>query len=89
MDTGLIFIRRYATFSIHLVMNAHAGDRPTFSIAGVLLLALVFHLVFINSVFDCYFTSHVVHGMQHFRLPTDKTRAKRLVLLVGASAYWQ
>jgi phosphatidylinositol glycan class N len=55
--------------------------RPTFSVSGVLGLALVFHLVFINSVFDCYFTSPVVHGMQHFRVPTAE--AKRLVLIVG------
>jgi GPI ethanolamine phosphate transferase 1 len=54
--------------------------RPT-SIAGVLVLGLVFHLVFINSVFDCYFTSHVVHGMRRFR--TQSAEAKRLVLIVG------
>jgi hypothetical protein len=64
-----------------LIMNAHDIGKPTFSIVGVLLLGLVFHLVFINSVFDCYFTSHVVHGMQHFRV--KQPLAKRLVLLVG------
>jgi phosphatidylinositol glycan class N len=57
------------------------STRPTFSISGVLLLGLVFHLVFINSVFDCYFTSHVVHGMRHFKTQTGE--AKRLVLIVG------
>jgi hypothetical protein len=57
------------------------STRPTFSISGVLLLGLIFHLVFINSVFDCYFTSHVVHGMRHFKTQTGE--AKRLVLIVG------
>jgi hypothetical protein len=68
-----------------LLLLAAMSDvrRPTFSIAGVLVLGLVFHLIFINSVFDCYFTSHVVHGMRRFR--TQSADAKRLVLIVGPS----
>jgi hypothetical protein len=61
------------------------GPKAPFSVLGVLVLGLVFHLVFINSVFDCYFTSPVVHGMQHFRAPAAE--AKRLVLIVGAYIY--
>ncbi|KAI5122738.1 hypothetical protein M0805_009823 [Coniferiporia weirii] len=51
------------------------------STASTLLLGLVFHLVYILSVFDCYFTSPVVHGMQHFN--AGNAEAKRLVLFVA------
>ncbi|KIP05711.1 hypothetical protein PHLGIDRAFT_30805 [Phlebiopsis gigantea 11061_1 CR5-6] len=50
-------------------------------ITKLLLVGLVFHLVYIGTVFDCYFTSPVVHGMQQFRI--DTPGAKRLVLIVG------
>jgi phosphatidylinositol glycan class N len=51
------------------------------STAWTLTLGLVFHLVYIYSVFDCYFTSPVVHGMAHFS--TGKAAADRLVLIIG------
>ncbi|KAL1729115.1 Phosphatidylinositolglycan class N-domain-containing protein [Schizophyllum commune] len=50
-------------------------------IAHLLLLGLVFHLVFIGSVFDCYFTSPVHHGMRSYSL--QRPEAKRLMLIVG------
>jgi phosphatidylinositol glycan class N len=50
----------------------------------LLVLGLVFHLTYIYSVFDCYFTSPVVHGMRHFNVGTAE--AKRLVLVVGILA---
>ncbi|KAH9925611.1 alkaline phosphatase-like protein [Epithele typhae] len=51
------------------------------SVWQLLLIGLVFHLVYIGTVFDCYFTSPVVRGMQQHSLKTAE--AKRLVLIVG------
>lgn len=52
-----------------------------YPVARLLTLGLVFHLIFIYSVFDCYFTSPVVSGMKSFGLP--HAESKRLVLIVG------
>jgi len=52
-----------------------------YSVTWLLMIGLIFHLVFIGSVFDCYFVSPVVKGMQSFRLPSGESR--RLVLVVG------
>jgi hypothetical protein len=51
------------------------------NVLKLLILGLVFHVVFIASVFDCYFTSPVVHGM----IPRQAGlgEAKRIVLIVG------
>ncbi|QUC16716.1 uncharacterized protein UV8b_00957 [Ustilaginoidea virens] len=49
-------------------------------------LAAVFHLVYIYSIFDIYFVSPIVSGMQLFavqRPPSRKPPADRLVLFVG------
>ncbi|CAL1697714.1 unnamed protein product [Somion occarium] len=53
-------------------------DRP---VLRLLLIGLIFHLVYIGTVFDCYFTSPVVNGMQSYGL--DRGPAKRLVLIVA------
>ncbi len=53
-----------------------------FSIAKLLLIGLVFHLVYIASVFDCYFMSPVAHGMKRFNAGS-LSDARRLVLIVG------
>ncbi|CAE6447867.1 unnamed protein product [Rhizoctonia solani] len=60
----------------------------THTTSQILLLGLVFHVVYIYSVFDCYFTSPVVHGMRQHRIfwPHNvhkKAPAKRVVLIVG------
>ena len=49
-------------------------------------IAVVFHLVYIASIFDIYFVSPIVHGMRAFsvpRRPGVEAPAKRLVLYVG------
>ncbi|KAI1816452.1 PigN-domain-containing protein [Poronia punctata] len=51
-----------------------------------LAIAMVFHLVYIYSIFDIYFVSPIVSGMQLFQLdrsPGQKAPADRLVLFVG------
>lgn len=50
---------------------------------GFLALAVVFHLVYIFSIFDIYFVSPIVHGMKPYRVEQDHAPAKRLVLFVG------
>ncbi|KAI0084356.1 Phosphatidylinositolglycan class N-domain-containing protein [Irpex rosettiformis] len=55
--------------------------KKQYPVGKLLLLGLIFHLVYIGSVFDCYFTSPVVHGMKRFK--TESAHAKRLVLIVG------
>ncbi|KAI0815501.1 GPI ethanolamine phosphate transferase 1 [Xylaria sp. FL0064] len=49
-------------------------------------IAMVFHLVYIYSIFDIYFVSPIVSGMQLFQLDRpagEKAPADRLVLFVG------
>ncbi|KAI1619077.1 GPI ethanolamine phosphate transferase 1 [Exophiala viscosa] len=50
---------------------------------GFLTLAVVFHLVYLFSIFDIYFVSPIVHGMRPYRVETDRAPSKRLVLFVG------
>ena len=48
-----------------------------------LALAVVFHLVYIYSIFDIYFVSPIVHGMQAYGVKHTQAPARRLVLYVG------
>ncbi|KAI1481456.1 PigN-domain-containing protein [Daldinia eschscholtzii] len=51
-----------------------------------LAIAMIFHLIYIYSIFDVYFVSPIVSGMQLFRVerpPGVKAPADRLVLFVG------
>ncbi|KAI0061303.1 PigN-domain-containing protein [Artomyces pyxidatus] len=52
-----------------------------YKVAHLLVVGIVFHLVYIGTVFDCYFTSPVVHGMRPHTLGHGES--KRLVLIVG------
>ncbi|OXV08227.1 hypothetical protein Egran_04014 [Elaphomyces granulatus] len=53
---------------------------------GFLTLALIFHLIYVYSIFDIYFVSPIVSGMRSFgvgREPGIEAPARRLVLFVG------
>lgn len=52
-------------------------------ILGFLAIAAVFHMVYMWSIFDVYFVSPIVSGMQAFKVEQPKAPAKRLVLYVG------
>ncbi|RXW15396.1 hypothetical protein EST38_g10459 [Candolleomyces aberdarensis] len=60
------------------------NQNSSFNISKLLILGLLFHVIFIGSVFDCYFTSPVVNGMKSFNV--GSAHAKRLVLIVDATA---
>ncbi|KAF2676430.1 PigN-domain-containing protein [Lentithecium fluviatile CBS 122367] len=48
-----------------------------------LTIAVVFHLVYIYSIFSIYFVSPIVHGMREHQVENQEAPAKRLVLFVG------
>lgn len=48
-----------------------------------LAIAVLFHVVYIYSIFDVYFVSPIVSGMKAFKVDAVKAPAKRLVLYVG------
>jgi phosphatidylinositol glycan class N len=53
---------------------------------GFLLIAAVFHLMYLYSIFDIYFVSPIVSGMRSYAVDRDpgaEAPAKRLVLFVG------
>lgn len=55
-----------------------------------LAIAMIFHLVYLYSIFDIYFVSPIVSGMQLFqvqRSPGEKAPADRLVLFVGTECF--
>ncbi|KAI7369168.1 GPI ethanolamine phosphate transferase [Hortaea werneckii] len=51
--------------------------------AGFLGIAMVFHIIYIYSIFDIYFVSSVVQGMRAYRVEGSPLPAERVVLFVG------
>ncbi len=54
---------------------------------GFLVIAVVFHLIYIYSVFDIYFVSPIVSGMREFSVASTEPPAQRLVLFVGTVSH--
>ena len=54
---------------------------------GFLAIAVIFHLIYIYSIFDIYFVSPIVSGMRHHAVPQEPAPAKRLVLFVGMTLF--
>jgi GPI ethanolamine phosphate transferase 1 len=57
-----------------------------------LVVAMVFHLVYLASIFDVYFVSPIVSGMRLIQIERPqgvRAPADRLVLFVGKGAAWK
>ena len=63
--------------------TAMTPDQTSYNVVRLLVVGLLFHLIYIDSVFDCYFTNSVVHGMRSYGSGDSAAASKRLVLIVG------
>ncbi len=51
-------------------------------VVTLVIVGLLFHIVYVLSIFDIYFRSPIIHGMPPNAAPIEPP-AKRLVLFVG------
>lgn len=66
------------------------GIMASFSRYQFLAIAVVFHFIYIFSIFDIYFVSPIVSGMRLFEIQrpvSSRAPADRLVLFVGMYGY--
>lgn len=55
-------------------------------VLAVLVVGMLFHIIYVFSIFDIYFRTPLVHGMSP--VPCQYTApAKRLVLFVGMASF--
>jgi hypothetical protein len=67
------------TFNVPVAKREAA--KGNYNVGRLLFMSILFCMIFIDSIFDCYFTDPVVNGMESFSM--SQPEAKRLVLIVG------
>lgn len=60
----------------------HFGKKFYVKLGSLLAIGFIFHLVYMLSIFDIYFRSPLVQGIESVQ-PTAVAPAKRVVLFVG------
>lgn len=72
--------------SILRVLLSHLFAMARLGRLGFLGIAVVFHVIYLYSIFDIYFVSPIVSGMRAYGVEGTKAPAKRLVLYVGKAS---
>lgn len=79
----LLFSRSSPFFSFLQFIAVSSLNMARLERLGFLCIAMVFHVIYIYSIFDIYFVSPVVHGMRAYQVDAPQPPARRLVLYVG------